>query len=375
MDFDLSEDQQAIADLAARILDERLPPEELRRREAAGEWFAADVWEELARAGLLALALPEAHGGAGLGLVEACLVAEAMGRAAAPLPYVPVLAAALALARFGRADQQARLLPPLASGGPPPVAALHEPVEVAVPLIPSTVATADGDGWALHGEKVAVSLGPEAAALVVPARTGEAATAVFVVAPDAPGLALEPQRAMTGEPQWTVRFDGTPVGPADVLGDVHRGEAVVAHLEAWAIAVGCAFQTGVCEGALALTARYVSEREQFGVRLGTFQAVAHRVADAYVDTEGVRLTGRQAAWRLDAGLDATTELMTAAFWAAEGAQRVVHAAQHLHGGIGMDLDYPVHRYFRWAKVLELQLGGATPSLRRLGAALVGAGRR
>ena len=125
----------------------------------------------------------------------------------------------------------------------------------------------------------------------------------------------------------------------------------------------------MCEEALAITARYVSEREQFGSKLGTFQAVAQRVADAYIDTEAIRLTALQAAWRLVEGLDAHDELMTAKFWAADGAQRVVHAAQHLHGGIGVDLDYPIHRYFRWAKVLELTLGGASPSLLRLGASL------
>jgi len=374
VDFDLSDDQQAIVDLADRMLGERLPPEDLRRRERAGEWFAADMWDELARAGLLALALPEAHGGAGLGLVDACLVAEALGRAAAPLPYAPVLGAALAVARYGTDRQQARLLPPLADGGGPPVAAVHEPAEVAIPPVPGTVATPAEDGWTLHGQKVLVSFGPDARALVVPARTGESTTTVFVIEPGAPGLRFERQVAMTGEPQWTAHLDAVAVGRDDVLGDVDGGAAVVAFLEARLIALTCALQTGVCEGALALTASYVGEREQFGVRLGTFQAVAHRVADTYIDTEGVRLTARQAAWRLDAGLDATRELLTAKHWAAEGAQRVVHAAQHLHGGIGMDLEYPVHRYFRWAKVLELQLGGATPSLRRLGAALVGAGR-
>ena len=137
-----------------------------------------------------------------------------------------------------------------------------------------------------------------------------------------------------------------------------------------AIALQCAVVAGVCEGALRATAAYVTEREQFGAKLGTFQAVGHRVADAYIDTEAIRLTALQAIWRLDAGLDADEQLMTAKFWAADGAQRVVHAAQHLHGGIGMDLDYPIHRYFRWAKVLELQLGGATPSLLRLGASIV-----
>ncbi|MGH9276098.1 MAG: acyl-CoA dehydrogenase family protein, partial [Acidimicrobiales bacterium] len=163
---------------------------------------------------------------------------------------------------------------------------------------------------------------------------------------------------------------GVDVSAADLLGGVDQGAEVVGWIADRLMAAICATQTGVCEEAVAITARYVNSREQFGSKLGTFQAVGHRVADAYIDTEGIRLTALQAIWRLDAGLDAGDELMVAKFWAADGAQRVVHAAQHLHGGIGMDLDYPIHRYFRWAKVLELTLGGASPSLLRLGASLV-----
>jgi alkylation response protein AidB-like acyl-CoA dehydrogenase len=128
----------------------------------------------------------------------------------------------------------------------------------------------------------------------------------------------------------------------------------------------CSTEVGVCEAALRLTASYVSEREQFGAKIGTFQAVAQRIADAYIDTEAIRLTALQAAWRLSEGLDAADELAIAKFWAADGGHRVVHAAQHLHGGIGMDTDYPVHRYYRWSKVIELNLGTATEHLRRLG---------
>jgi alkylation response protein AidB-like acyl-CoA dehydrogenase len=209
-----------------------------------------------------------------------------------------------------------------------------------------------------------------AAVVVLPARTGEGATTMFLVPPGAIGVALEREDAVTGEPQWTVRLDGVAVTADDVLGAPGEGAALSRWIEDRLIAAICAMQTGVCEESLAITARYVCEREQFGSKLGTFQAVGHRIADSYIDTEAIRLTALQAIWRLDAGLPADDELMVAKFWAAEGAQRVVHAAQHLHGGIGMDLDYPVHRYFRWAKVLELTLGGASPSLLRLGASLV-----
>ncbi len=373
MDFELDDAQQEIQALAARIVAERLAPERLRELERAGTWFARDVWEELGRTGLLGLALPEAHGGGGLGLLEACLVAEELGRGAAPLPYLStVIGAGLALARHGSQAQQARHLPSLAAGTSLVTVALHEPVDVVVPGVPTTQAVPEGDGWRLHGEKVVVSALADAEAVLVPARTGDHTSTVFLVDPHGAGCRITPETSMTGEPMATLVLDGAAAGPDAVVGRVDAGQEVAADIEARLVAGACAMQTGVCAGALALTAAYVSQREQFGVRLGTFQAVGQRVADAYIDTEAVRLTARQAIWRLDAGVDAEDALLTAKFWAADGGHRVVHAAQHLHGGIGVDLDYPVHRYFRLAKVLELVLGGATPSLRRLGALLVSA---
>jgi alkylation response protein AidB-like acyl-CoA dehydrogenase len=118
-----------------------------------------------------------------------------------------------------------------------------------------------------------------------------------------------------------------------------------------------------------MTAEYAKTREQFDRPIASFQAVGQRAADAYIDAEAIRLTAWQAAWRVDAGLPATAEVAVAKFWAADGGQRVVHAAQHLHGGIGVDRDYPLHRYFLWAKHLELMLGGGTSQLRTLGGLL------
>ena len=127
-----------------------------------------------------------------------------------------------------------------------------------------------------------------------------------------------------------------------------------------------AIAMGVCERALRMTAAYTSERRQFDRPIATFQAVGQRAAEAYIDTEAVRLTGWHAIWRLSEELPAVEEVAVAKFWAAEGGQRVVHAAQHLHGGMGVDRDYPLHRYFLWAKVIELTLGGSAPQLRKLG---------
>jgi 3-oxocholest-4-en-26-oyl-CoA dehydrogenase beta subunit len=373
VDFDLTDDQQAIADLAATILGDRVTPDALRSMERAGEWAQPEVWAAMAKADLLGVALPEADGGGGYGLLEACLIAEQIGRHTAPVPYLQsVVGAAMPIARWGTDAQRARHLPGVIDGSAVLTVGLHEPGSATIPLVPAATATEQDGTWRVQGEKSFVSWAAGATAMLTTA-VADGRVVVLLVPLDAPGIELVESTAVTGEPQWTVRLDGVALDADAVLGeDPAQGSTILDWLLPRLATALCAAQTGVCEQALALTATHVSEREQFGTKLGTFQAVAQRTADAYIDTEAVRLTARYAAWRLDAGLPAADEVLVAAYWASAGAQRVVHAAQHLHGGIGMDTDYPVHRCFRWAKVLELLLGGARSSLVALGANLAGA---
>jgi alkylation response protein AidB-like acyl-CoA dehydrogenase len=136
----------------------------------------------------------------------------------------------------------------------------------------------------------------------------------------------------------------------------------------------CALELGVVERALRITAQYTTERKQFDRPIGSFQAVQQRAANAWIDVEAIRLTTWQVAWRLDAGLPARDEVRMAKFWASEAGHRITYAAQHLHGGIGVDVDYPIHRYYLWSKTLELTLGSAARHLAALGDAIAaGAG--
>ena len=164
------------------------------------------------------------------------------------------------------------------------------------------------------------------------------------------------------------------MGEEDVLGDPKRGADIVRWLEERALIGLCSLQLGVAAAALAKTAEYVGVRKQFGKQIGAFQGVSLRAADAYIDVEAMRSTLWQAVWRLDTGAAASIEIGIAKWWACRGGQRVVHTAQHLHGGIGSDIEYPIHRYFLWSKQLDLTLGGAAPQLARIGALLAeGAG--
>ncbi|HYU39036.1 MAG TPA: acyl-CoA dehydrogenase family protein [Acidimicrobiia bacterium] len=369
MDFSLSEEQEATRDLARQILSDRVTHERLKEIEAGGEGFDRDTWAELAKAGLLGIALPEDVSGSGLGFVALCRLLEEVGRTVAPVPVLPtVVLGALPIAQFGTDAQRQRYLPGVVAGDTVLTAALVETGTDA--MHPTTTARPDDDGWRVDGVKTLVPAGLVADRILVPAAAGDDGTiVVLIVDPSASGVTRERQDTTSGIPQARLELDGVHVDAGDVLGDAESGAAIVDWIVERANAAMCSIATGVCEQALKMTAEYTKTREQFDRPIATFQAVGQRAADAYIDTEAVRLTALQAAWRLEEGLPAAAEVAVAKFWAADGGQRVVHAAQHLHGGIGVDRDYPLHRYFLWAKELELTLGGATPQLLKLGGIL------
>lgn len=366
MDLTLDDEQTALVTLAGRILADLLPPARLKEIEAADPVFAAEVWAAFARADLLGLWVPEEHGGSGYGVFELALLLETVGFATAPIPLLETMAlGVMPIVEFGDADQRAAILPGVVAGDTILTAALGEDGRTEPPARPATTAVRSGDRWRLDGTKTLVPAAGIADRILVPATT-DSGTTVFVVDPAADGVRLESNRSIDASSVSTLTLGGTEVDDAAVLGTVGGGDPIVHRIRALGIAGSAAIQTGVCEAATRITAEYASSRHQFGSPIATFQAVAHRVADAYIDTEAIRLTARRAAWALDAGLDASEELAIAGFWAADGAHRVVHAAQHVHGGIGVDTDYPVHRMYRWAKRLEFGFGHATDHLRALG---------
>jgi acyl-CoA dehydrogenase len=381
MDFTYNEEQEAVRQLSDRILTERSTHDRLKALEAsAGDEgpFDRELWAALAEAGLLGIALPEDVGGAGLDFVAVGLVVEAAGRTAALVPVVETLAyAAPAIDRFGTEAQRRRWLPPIASGASVVTAALAELVgDVIVPgdPAPATTATRTPSGaWHLAGTKACVPAGLLADLVLVPATVLGAdgapeGTAVFVVDPGSAGVTRIRQDG-PARPEALVELD-CEVGDDDRLGGPGAdGPAIVAHITERATAALCLQEAGAAAAAMALTAEYAKTREQFGKPIATFQAVGQRAADAYVDAEAIRLTAWQATWRLAEGLPAAAELAVAKYWAADGGQRVVHAAAHLHGGVGVDRDYPLHRYFLLTRQIELTLGGAHASLARLGALL------
>ena len=364
MDFSPTEAQSDLAELTRRILADQVTQERLRKLEDGPDRFDPALWSVLAEAGVLAAALPESVGGSGFGVLEQCTVLVELGRAVAPVPYLPsIVLAGAALAEFGDDGQRERWVVPVAQGRLVLTAAL----ESAAPGLAGVVAAVPGEGggWVLNGTVVAVPAGPIADLILVPADTPNG-RAVFLVEPDDAGVSVARQRTVDLDSAGLVELADVAL-PADrVLGGVHGGAHVADWLAARATVGLCAFQLGVTERALELTAEYARTRVQFGRPIGGFQAVAQRLADAYVDVQAIRLTLWQAAWRLSTGQAAGAELATAKFWAADAGHRVAHTAVHVHGGVGIDTDHPLHRYFVAAKRAEFALGGATEQLLRLG---------
>jgi acyl-CoA dehydrogenase len=364
MDFRFSEEQDAVRGLAAQIFEGHASVERVKQVERSRDRFDHELWRALADAGLLAIAVPEELGGSGLGLIELCLLMEQQGRRVAPVPLWPTLVlGALAIAEFGTAEQQKAWLPGVARGDVVLTGAFAER-GTNDPLRPSVSASSDGDRWRLDGCKPSVPAGHVAARVLVPATTEAGDVAVFLVDPAGPGV----ERTTAETTDRSIVAHLTLAGaPAEPLGD-RSGRALSWTLDRALVGL-CAMQVGVAEAAVRMAAEYTSQRQQFGRPLSTFQGVALKAADAYIDTEAMRVTLWQAAWRLTAGRDASRAVMVAKWWASEAGQRVVHITQHLHGGMGADVDYPVHRYFLWGKQIEDTLGGASAQLARLGRAL------
>lgn len=341
MDFDIPTEATDAAQLAATLLTDHCTSDRLRAVDRSGDHFDATLWSALGRAGLIGLGLPEEYDGAGLGVLETTAALIEAGKRVAPVPLVHHQVAAAALAHFADASLREAYLPAAASGS------------AILTIAPRADATGGHD---------VVPAAARAAAVLLPVEVhGELQ---YVLATPAQ-VEIDVQVLSDGEQAGRIVLTADPatlptLGPDSVAWvDQHLSVALAA------------YQLGVVDGALRLTADYACTREQFGRPIGTFQAVSQRLADGYIDVLGLRLMVWQAAWRLAESLPATVEVAGAALWAADAGHRLAHTAVHVHGGVGIDLDGDAHRYFTAAKRGEFLLGGTTTAARAIGAALAG----
>ncbi|MEU0675227.1 acyl-CoA dehydrogenase family protein [Streptomyces sp. NPDC006172] len=369
MDFTFTEEQQAAAEAArgvfADVAPDGVPSPALTRGGAVADRFDRALWEKLAGTDLLGLLLDEEYGGAGLDAVALCLVLRESAKSLARVPLLESSAAAAAVQAHGSAEAQAELLARAGRGEVVLTVAAHgrtghDAAELAV------AARQDGDAWVLDGVQTAVPWAYDADFVLVPARTGDDRSVLALVPRGHGGSALAEQISTTGERLGELRLDSARIPARHVI----TADGAWEELRALLTTGTCALALGLGERVLAMTSDYAAEREQFGHPIATFQAVAVQAADRYIDLRAMEVTLWQAAWRLTSGasgaLPAAGDIAVAKIWASEGVRRVVQTAQHLHGGFGADVDYPLHRYHAWAKHLELSLGPAAAHEENLG---------
>ena len=378
MDFELSEADRTVRDLAAQVLGDLSTHERLGELGREGDRIDRKAWAALTSTGVVGAALPESCGGLGLDFMAPALALEQAGYHASVVPLLSTaVMGAMPIAAFGTPEQQARWLPSIADGSLLACAAL--PLDPAGPLAdePPPTARPDGrGGWTLHGAVGLVIGGLDAGLALVPARIndgvrgdgdGGGGIGVFCVPAGADGFRVEPVDVTTGRTEARFRFDGATVEAGNRLGGDEANGAEIADFIELRASVGlCMLMAGAARAAIELAASYTKQRHQFDRPIATFQAVSQRAGDSYIDAEAIALTAYQAAWRIAAGLSARREAAIAKYWASEGGFRVVHAAVHVHGGVGVDRDYPLHRHFLLARWAELALGSAETQLATLG---------
>ncbi|MFJ4457175.1 acyl-CoA dehydrogenase family protein [Pseudomonas sp. NPDC089392] len=356
MDFQLSEDQRAIEQMADSLFSDHCHDDYLRQWDSSGEPLMVPLWALCQETGLHALAIPEAQGGSGLGMTELMLVLQAQGRSLGQVPLWRHQLAAATLATFGLGDAlqlaakaaSGELLLSLSLDG------LHAAGGIAL------TATACAEGWQVSGQVPALALGGQAQAALLPVLANDQPRLLLLDLAN-PAVRRVPGVLTHGEAITDLQVEGLRVSADRVL-----PAAALAWLEPRAIAALSALQLGVSAEHIQRTVAYVAERQQFDRRIGSFQAVQMSMADAHIALEALRSALWQLCYRLDAGLPAPSEAQATAYLACEAGHRIGHVAQHVHGGIGVDLTYPIHRFLYWSRALGIALGGSAACLERLG---------
>jgi len=359
VDFAFSPDQQLLRGTARAFLDEQVTPAVVRALWDDPRGERDDLWKEMARLGWLGLALPEAHGGSALGMVETAIVLEELGRVVCPGPYLETVVAAHGLQHAGSPAQQARWLPAIAAGSARATVALLDAELDWRPEATETRAEPARDGVRLTGVKQWVPWAHVADVLLVPAR-GPEGLSLFLVEAGAEGLDVSPVSAMDPGMRWsTVRLDGVRVGPGARLGEAGAAAGVLDDLLRRGAVGAAGMMLGAARRCLDMSVAYAKVREQFGQPIGSFQAIRHRCAEMLLEVENAHAATYYAAWAQDADAeDATLAASVAKAYVSEATRKVCGEAIQVHGGIGFTWEFDLHLYFKRAKALEASWGDA-----------------
>ena len=365
MNFNYSEDQLAIKEVADRMFRDLCDDEQIKNLFKADQPFHKELWTELANAGLLAAALPADLGGSDMGMTELAIVLEAQGRAVAPVPLLEsIVGCAMPIARFAGDELKRKLVPAAASGE-----------TILVPVKPYAglqgfsplTAQASANGWVLDGSSSLTLYAPVADGFLVQATLADGKQWVGYCDANANGVSIVRQKANSSESAGQVHFNNVAVPADQCIATADEADALLEWQAERVYVAMAAQQVGVLREGMQRAATYTNERTQFGRALSSFQAVAQQAADGYMAVEALQGIVWRALDDLDNGAaDPALSARVAKFWICESGHTAAHIFLHLHGGIGQDLDYPLHRFFIWAKKNELMSGAATEQASALG---------
>ena len=362
----LTEDQELLAQTARDFVRTNSPVSRLRAlRDGQEMGFSPDMWQEMAQLGWAGILIPEEYGGAGMGLADLAVVLEAVGRNLAPEPFLStVLLGGQLLANAGSPEQKQTWLPGIATGNKILALAYQEARSRYDLNRVSTQAAAEGDAWRLSGEKIQVLDGQNADALIVSARTAgedsdQDGITLFLLAPDTPGVAIIPQTRVDNRAAALVNLDGVKVGAESVVGTVGQGFQTLSHIVDLATVGLCAEMLGGMSQIFDDTLDYLKTREQFGVVIGSFQALKHRAAKVFMEIELCRSVVMAAANAADAGENDLALLVSLAKARCSDAFILAtNEGVQMHGGIGMTDEHDAGLYMKRARAAEMTFGDA-----------------
>ncbi|HJS38088.1 MAG TPA: acyl-CoA dehydrogenase family protein [Burkholderiales bacterium] len=361
MNFDYNEEQQLLADSVRRFMQKDYDFEARRKLVASAEGYSEKVWGALAEMGLTGIPFSPDHGGFGGGAVDLMSVMEAFGEGLLVEPFLPTLLGAQCVARAGSDAQKKALLPQVVEGKLKMAFAFSEK-GARYELAPAAVtAKKAGSGWTLEGEKVVVLGAPQAAKIVVSARA-PAGPSLFLV--DAKSVKMRPYRTLDEMRAADLGLSGTA---AELLGAEGQALPVIEEVIDFATALVCAEAVGAMKFACDTTLEYLKTRKQFGVPIGTFQALQHRMVDMFVAHEQARSMACLACSKVDGAADAMERaraVSAAKIKIADNARLVSQEAIQLHGGMGMSEELKVSHSFRRLTMIAQQFGDADHHLER-----------
>jgi alkylation response protein AidB-like acyl-CoA dehydrogenase len=374
MDLDFTPEQDMLREVVRGLTGAPAVVESVRGLEDDPVGYSPELRDQFAKADLIGLMIDEAHGGSGMGLLEAVVVYEELGRSLAPTPlFVSAALAAGVISRAGTTEQQAAWLPRIASGESILSIAWLEPENGFSAKGVQVRATSDGDDLVLTGTKRHVAFASSAERLVTLVRTGDGDNdiALVLVDPNANGVTLTQKKTIASDTQYDVTFDGVRVPAADRLGgaDANAWGAWDATMHDGAI-LAAAQAVGGVQYALEITTQYAKDREQFDKPLGAFQALAHDLANAKTAVDGATLLTYEAAWARSEGRDVTKLAPMAKLFACQTYRDVTAVAQQIFGGVGFTVEYEIQLYFRRAKALQLNWWNDRECENRIAAAIL-----